>query len=171
VAAGAGSDDRQFAAARYDENGALDTSFGGDGKVLTNLTSGRDWAWDMAIQTDGKIVAAGAAGGLGGRFGIVRYETDGSLDSTFGGDGKVLTNFTSGWDAASAAAVQSDGKLVAAGSASGAGGRYGVARYEAADLAEGIAREPSGVQRNVIDERAKPSHGSSGTASTSSHGG
>jgi uncharacterized delta-60 repeat protein len=110
------------------EAGALDPSFGGDGTVTTNLTSGEDYAAGLIVQTDGKLVVAGPASGGGGRFALVRYLDDGSVDATFGADGKVFTNFTSGNDLASDLAIQTDGKLVAAGSAAG-GDRFALARY------------------------------------------
>jgi uncharacterized delta-60 repeat protein len=109
--------------------GDLDTSFGGDGRVTTDFTQGDDYAWAVAVQSDGKIVTAGQAGGSGGRFALVRYNTNGTLDSTFSGDGKLTTDFTSGDDGATAVAIQSDGKIVAGGWAAGSVERFAVARY------------------------------------------
>jgi uncharacterized delta-60 repeat protein len=109
--------DGRFALARYLPDGTLDTTFGGDGSVTTKLSSGRDVAFDVAIQPDGGIVAVGRAGGAGGRFAAVRYETDGSLDDTFGGDGIVTKNFTRRDDFASGVAIQDDGSLVVVGRA------------------------------------------------------
>jgi len=129
VAAGTAGFD-SFALARYESDGTLDPSFGEDGKVLTNLTGGFDVAYAVAIQANGKIVAAGRSAGAGGRFALARYESDGSLDPSFSGDGKVFTSFTSGDDYARDMAIQADGKIVVAGSAGGAGGRFALARYE-----------------------------------------
>jgi uncharacterized delta-60 repeat protein len=133
VVAGSGGNGT-FALARYDSLGALDATFDGDGKVRTNFTGGVDTADAVAIQADGKIVAAGEAGFLGewtGDFGLARYETDGALDGTFDGDGKVITRFTRADDSASDVAIQANGKIVAAGSAgyNGAAARFGLARY------------------------------------------
>jgi uncharacterized delta-60 repeat protein len=122
----------RFAIARYNPGGSLDSGFSGDGKVTTNFTTGYDYASDMALQDDGKIVAVGAAAGAGERFALAQYETTGALDNGFGGDGKVITNFNSGSDVATGVAVQSDGKIVAAGwsaPASGPDYRFAVARY------------------------------------------
>jgi uncharacterized delta-60 repeat protein len=116
----------QFALARYETDGTLDTSFAGDGKVTTNLTDGTDSAAGMAIQPNGKIVVAGSADG---RFAAARYRTDGSLDSAFGGDGTVTTNFPNGTESAFDVALQPDGNIVAAGHARD-GGRFAVARYK-----------------------------------------
>jgi uncharacterized delta-60 repeat protein len=97
--------------------GELDPSFGVDGKVVTNFTSRFDAASSVAAQPDGKLIAAGMAGfgGPNPTFALARYHSDGSLDTTFGGDGKVTTDFTGKADGALAVAVQSDGKIVAAG--------------------------------------------------------
>jgi uncharacterized delta-60 repeat protein len=130
VAAGlAGDADTKFALARYNVDGTLDTSFSSDGKVRTNFTGDFDTANDLAIQADGKVVAAGFAGGANTTFALARYETDGTLDTSFGGDGRVTTNFTADFDAAFALALQADGKIVAAGFAEGANPRFALARY------------------------------------------
>jgi uncharacterized delta-60 repeat protein len=133
VVAGSGGNGT-FALARYDDLGALDATFDGDGKVLTNFTGGVDTADAVAIQADGKIVAAGEAGFLGewtGDFGLARYDATGTLDATFDGDGKVITRFTRDDDSASDVAIQANGKIVAAGSAgyNGAVARFALARY------------------------------------------
>jgi uncharacterized delta-60 repeat protein len=109
------SNDVRFALARYNIGGGLDTSFGGDGTIVTNFTPGYDYVEDVAVQIDGKFVVAGGADGAGGRFALARYNADGSLDTTFSGDGKVTTNLNTGFDDATGVAVQADGKIVAAG--------------------------------------------------------
>ena len=131
VAAGQGpGSGGRFAIIRYQSNGTLDASFGGDGTVLTDFTLGYDAAFAVALQADGKIVAAGTASGGGGRVALARYETDGTLDDTFGGDGKVLTNLTSGDDFAYAIVIQpADQTIVVAGGAGGGAGRFAVVRY------------------------------------------
>jgi uncharacterized delta-60 repeat protein len=110
--------------------GDLDPSFGGDGKVTTDV-GGLDQADGVAIQRDGKIVVAGSAGGAGGRdFAVARYNADGSLDPTFGGDGKVTTDFASNHDQGFAVVLQADGKIVVAGEAFvSSDGAFGLARY------------------------------------------
>ena len=97
--------------------GDLDPTFGGDGKVLTDFTKGRDGARDVAIQANGKIVVVGRASTRRGygRFALARYRANGHLDPAFGGDGVVTTNFAKKEDAASAVAIQADGKIVAVG--------------------------------------------------------
>ena len=104
-----------FPLVRYNSDGSLDTSFDGDGKVITALGTFDDYANSVAIRSDGKIVAAGNSfNGSGYNFALVRYSMDGSLDTSFDGDGKVTTSIgiSSG---ANAVALQQDGKIVAAG--------------------------------------------------------
>jgi uncharacterized delta-60 repeat protein len=123
-----------FALLRLEPNGELDESFGNAGKVLTDFSNGYDVALAVAIQPDGKILAAGEAPD---KFGVVRYNVDGSLDETFGSGGRVITSFFGRGDVAMALALQSDGKIIAAGSAvftggdgtSGAVRDFALARY------------------------------------------
>ncbi len=103
-----------FALARYNPDGSLDAGFGGDGKVTTTFGSFGEFAFELAIQADGKIVAAGAGPGFTD-FALARYNPDGSLDAGFGGDGKVTTDFGSNVEAAFGVAVQADGAIVAVG--------------------------------------------------------
>jgi uncharacterized delta-60 repeat protein len=107
--------------------GDLDTSFGDDGKVTTRVTRQGNSATAVAIQPDGRIVVAGTSFGANGRFALARYRPNGGLDRTFGGDGRVTTNFTNGADAAHALAIQADGKIVVAGSSGD--DDFAVARY------------------------------------------
>ena len=122
----------RFALARYETTGALDPTFGGDGKVVTNVSAGADFVFGVAIQANGKIVVAGRAGGGGGQIALARYNLNGSLDTTFGGDGKVATNITAGEDLADELAIQADGRIVAVGTAGyySNGARFAVVRYD-----------------------------------------
>ena len=127
-----GSDD-DFALVRYNTDGSLDTNFDTDGKLTTAIGSGDDIAWSVAVQSGGKIVAAGtSSNGDNGDFALVRYNSDGSLDTNFDSDGKVTTAVGSGDDIAYSVAVQSDGKIVAAGYSYTLGGAsfdFAVVRY------------------------------------------
>jgi uncharacterized delta-60 repeat protein len=123
----------RFALCRYETDGTLDTSFGGDGKVTSSTAHGAE-ATAVALQVDGGIVAAGYSFGEHPKFALSRYKTDGTLDSSFGEDGKVITNFESRIDGASAIAIQADGKIVAAGTSWGwfgyfDYGSFAIARY------------------------------------------
>ena len=109
----------KFALARFNIDGTPDNSFLG-GKIVTDFSNDNDFARTVAIQSDGKIVVAGSTGNLNVNqdFAIARYNTDGSLDKTFSGDGKQTSRFDSSSyiNFIEAIAIQSDGKIVAAGS-------------------------------------------------------
>lgn len=98
-------------------SGGLDPTFGGDGVVTTSITTGPDAGFAVAVQSDEKIVVAGTGVALlTPQVALVRYNTDGSPDTTFDGDGVVTTSVETGVPAAaSGVAVQGDGKIVAAG--------------------------------------------------------
>jgi len=112
-----GSGNYDFAIVRYNSDGSLDSSFDGDGKVTTAVGSDRDYATSVTIQKDGKLVVVGYSQNSSGNydFAIVRYNSDGSLDSSFSDDGKVTTDIGGGWDEARSVAIQNDGKIVTAG--------------------------------------------------------
>lgn len=117
-----------FLLVRYNADGSLDDTFGAAGKATTDLFFGSfDHAHAMLLQPDGRILLGG--GSLGSattaeQFALVRYEPDGSLDATFGVQGKVTTDF-GGYVYVSALAPYPDGRLVAAGPAGG----FALARY------------------------------------------
>jgi len=118
-----------FAVARYNPDGSLDTSFDGDGMVLTDFAGGTDYGFAVALQADGKIVVAGYTEGVTWDFAVARYNPDGGLDTTFDGDGKLVTDFSGGNDTGRAVALQADGKIVVAGDTEGATWDFAVARY------------------------------------------
>jgi uncharacterized delta-60 repeat protein len=101
-----------FAIVRYNSDGSLDKTFSGNGKQTVGFGSANAQAKAVSIQVDGKIVVAGSANNS---FGLVRLNTDGTLDNTFDGDGKQTANFAA--LNASFIAIQADGKIVAGGSA------------------------------------------------------
>lgn len=112
-----GTSDDDFAVARYETDGSLDTSFSDDGKVITDI-GGSDEGNGVVIQQDGKIVVAGRSGQ---NFALARYNPDGSLDTSFDSDGilSLSTDSLGGnFGAANgvAVAIQPDGKIVVAGS-------------------------------------------------------
>ncbi len=105
-----------FGLARLNTNGSLDTTFNGTGKVTTPIGSGSDLGLNVTVQADGKILMVGQSSTAGNNFAAVRYNTNGSLDTTFNGTGKVEANFGgSSDDRGAAIAVQTDGKIVLAG--------------------------------------------------------
>jgi uncharacterized delta-60 repeat protein len=111
----AGTSGSNFAVARYNTNGSLDTSFDGDGKVTTDF-GGSDYGYSITMQTNGKILVAGTNGYDSA---VARYNTDGNLDTSFDGDGKVTTDFSGGyWDGGDygySVTIQTDGKILVAG--------------------------------------------------------
>jgi uncharacterized delta-60 repeat protein len=110
------SSNYDIALARYNSKGVLDTSFGTNGKVITAIGSGDDKAYALGILSDGSIVTAGySVSGSKANFALLRYNSGGSLITGFGTGGKVTTTIGGGNSWAHALAVQSDGRLVAAG--------------------------------------------------------
>lgn len=100
------------------EAGELDRSFGVAGKVLTDLTGDNDEGQAVVLQPNGKIVMVGnSSNSTTGfvEFVLTRYLPDGNLDPTFGGDGVVTTSFGDTSAITHTAAVQPDGRIIAAG--------------------------------------------------------
>jgi uncharacterized delta-60 repeat protein len=123
-----------FAAARYHPDGRLDSTFGREGTVGTTITFGGDDARGLALQADGKIVVVGYSPNFGGgdTIALVRYNADGSLDKSFGTEGKMVTKSELWNIQAYALAVQADGKIVVAGGGWRAeGARMLLVRYNA----------------------------------------
>ncbi|MBA3647417.1 MAG: T9SS type A sorting domain-containing protein [Chitinophagales bacterium] len=122
-----------FAVARYNINGTLDYSFSGDGKVTTDFNNGgSDEAHSVAIQSDGKIVVIGFTNKFGSDYALARYNANGTPDNTFGGSGKIITNFgVDTYSEAYAVIIQPDGKIVVAGDTNAGNdfSDFGLARY------------------------------------------
>jgi len=116
VAACGSEDPEDFILARFHPDGRLDTGFGESGLVRTDW-GGMEALTAVALQPNGKIVASGfvTAHGIGHTFVLARYNRDGSLDPSFGYYGQVMTDIVLD-DIAYALAIQSDGKIVLAGS-------------------------------------------------------
>ncbi len=136
--------------ARYDLDGTLDETFSGDGIVTTSLQTDTcfvDGPNDVALQPDGKIVVVGIVddGGPNDQnFGVQRYDLNGVLDTDFGDEGIITTDFGGGRDCAYGVAIQGDGKIVVAGEVTG--GDVGIARYDAAgDLDTTFGTDATGL--------------------------
>ncbi len=124
----------RFTLARYNTDGNIDTSFGTGGFVTSVIsTSASSTILDIAIQADGKIVAAGASTIVSSHFTVARYDTDGNFDTSFGTGGSVFTAIpTSTSSTIQEIAIQADGKIVAAGpSVISSNNRFTLVRYEA----------------------------------------
>jgi uncharacterized delta-60 repeat protein len=130
-----------IALVRYLTDGRLDPSFGGDGIVITSVGSGDDRAYQVMQSPDGKLVVAGYTEVGPGDFDfvLVRYNQNGSLDTTFSEDGKLGTSFDTGADQAFAAVLQADNRIVLAGAAEITGSllsrqNFALARYLPGDI-------------------------------------
>lgn len=118
-----------FAIATLNANGSLDQSFGG-GQVTAQINA-TDRLTSFALQTDGKIVAAGLTGNVPNiQLTLLRFNPDGTLDSSFDGDGKLAANLFPGLTIVDnrGLAIQNDGKVVVAGGRANVGG-WIVGRY------------------------------------------
>jgi uncharacterized delta-60 repeat protein len=105
-----------FAAVRYDAEGAVDSTFSGDGVVTTDFAGGPDHAYDAVLQPEGELILAGSAYTSGAyHFALARYESNGAPDAAFDGDGLLTIPFGSQDASATAVALQPDGKIVVAG--------------------------------------------------------
>jgi uncharacterized delta-60 repeat protein len=109
VGSAPGPSSQDFAVLRFNADGSADSTFGSGGRVTTDfLGSANDSAAAVVRQADGKLVVAGAIGGIGG---VARYNADGSLDTSFGNAGQAPSTGFNVTDVA----LQSDGKIVVVG--------------------------------------------------------
>lgn len=128
------SRDTSFALLRYNSDGSVDPTFGNGGTVTTNIGVEDDQAYAIALQSDGKIVAAGRRGiqfypteQRKGNVALTRYNPGGSLDATFGNGGIVVNDFGQGLESyAISLMIQPDGRIIIAGESSY---EFLVARY------------------------------------------
>lgn len=129
----AGSTSSRFAVARLLSNGRLDTSFSGDGFASAEINSGTHQANGVLVQSDGRIVAAGIwnESSSQSHFALVRYNADGSYDTTFHNDGLATTSFAATKVGAVAIAQDSVGRLIVGGHAgsSHTQSMFALARY------------------------------------------
>ena len=105
-----------WAIARFNANGTIDTTFGGgDGMVTTDFFGFGDLASGVLVQSDGKIIVAGMATAVTTDMAIVRYNTDGSIDTSFANAGRQFIDAFGGVDFASTVKLQPDNKLIVVG--------------------------------------------------------
>jgi uncharacterized delta-60 repeat protein len=160
IAAGYSSNSRylEFALARYDSNGSIDSSFGNNGEVITEIGSGNCSIRSLVIQPDGKLVVAGYAPDDSiYSFALARYCIDGSLDNSFGTNGIVITSFGA-FSGIFSSVIQVDGKIVAVGftgsSTAPGGSKFALARYNqngSLDSTFGINGKMITAIRNIGD--------------------
>lgn len=110
-----GSNFSDFALARYNSSGSLDNSFGIGGKIITPLGAFNSKGNSLGIQSDGKILLAGNTVNGSNDFAIARYESNGTLDNSFGTSGKVLTPLSTSYSNCSSLSIQNDGKILLGG--------------------------------------------------------
>jgi len=115
-----------FALARYNFDGSLDNSFGTGGKVTTDFGTERDFINDIAVQSDGKIIAVGLTQPISFYWALARYNQDGTLDNTFGTNGKVTQSWGGSYDRLDAVAILPNDNFLVAGRA---GDFSSIARY------------------------------------------
>jgi uncharacterized delta-60 repeat protein len=102
--------------ARYNPDGSLDTSFGNNGIVITNVSSGYDLAHSVKLLNDGKILIGGQSNnGLNDDFMLIRYDSNGVIDTSFGNNGIVINDFSNDTDRINSLAILNNGKIIAAG--------------------------------------------------------
>lgn len=144
--------------ARFDVDGILDGDFGTNGLVLVDVygIGEEDFAYDLALQDDGKIVVAGSSviesPGVGHT--VLRFDTDGSFDADFG-DGGLAPPITRGAGSPGGIAIQDDGKIVVAG-------RRTIARYTGdgtPDATFGSSAYVDPVELDRVDDVALQSDG------------
>jgi len=120
-----------FALAKYKVNGSLDSTFGTGGKVTTQIYNLNSYAQDIITDSAGGLLVSGYTLGAQQDFVIARYSANGKLDTAFGNNGIILTDFTGFPDMAYSSVLQSDGKIILAGRAGISSNSYGIglARY------------------------------------------
>jgi uncharacterized delta-60 repeat protein len=155
-----------FCLARYTELGQLDPGFNTVGTVLTQITSNAA-AFSIALQPDGKIVAAGTcfnAPASASAFCVARYRSDGQLDPSFNNTGVVTTTIVHGGAVTSlgrSVAIQPDGKIVVAGQCFDADARFCLARYRSDGALDTsfnggtLVSSPKGFAQSVV---VQPDH-------------
>lgn len=107
-----GFDANHFGLLRYHADGSLDTSFGAAGRVSTVFPDVWASVNDMAVQADGKIVVVGD---VYSKMALARYLPNGALDSSFGDNGLVVSDYASGKESALSLALRADGKILVVG--------------------------------------------------------
>jgi len=150
-------DKQEFALARFNADGSLDTSFGSAGRITTDFNGNQDVARRIIVLADGKLLVAGSSALVAPsiaetRFAVARYNADGSLDAVFAsGSGRFTTGFGGAINAAQAITVQRDGKIVLAGNTAadaGAFARVGLVRlFGQPTLLDGMLYGPGAADK------------------------
>ena len=120
-----------FAVACFNADGSADNTFGNAGLVTTDINSSDDFAGSVSIAGDNKIVIAGYSDGAAmEHFAVTKYNTDGTLDASFGNNGKLIGDYYQGNTVFNASILQPDGKILVAGTTwNGTNTDFAIARY------------------------------------------
>ncbi|MFM9912013.1 MAG: beta strand repeat-containing protein [Methylophilaceae bacterium] len=143
---------KDFAITRYNADGSLDTSFGTAGIAIIAVGTGDDFTTSIVLQNDGKILVAGYAR-VGGNydFALVRLNSNGTLDGTFGTAGKVTTPIGAAGDIANNVVLQADGKILLVGASfNGSNDDFAVVRYTAAGVLDTSFGAGNGIAITAI---------------------
>lgn len=135
----------QFYLLRYNSDGALDTTYGNNGVVISNFSESTARVYAIEMQADGKIIVSGNVSEWGNC--LIRYNSDGTLDNSFGTNGKIIkgTKFINSF------ALQTDGKIIVSQSSyedTGLGSANSLARYNS----DGILDADFGVNGNIATD-------------------
>lgn len=155
-------DSYDFATVRYNTDGSLDNSFDADGIVITSIgttATSADTPNAVLIDGDGKILVGGFVGNNQSDFGLVRYNTDGSVDNSFGNQGIVTTQIgANGSDAViHGMAFQIDNKIVVAGySLNGSENDFALARY---NYSSNVGLNAELIQKSNVVVYPNPNNG------------
>jgi uncharacterized delta-60 repeat protein len=134
-----------FCIARFNSNGTLDTSFGTSGKVIQPIGSSHDYGQSLAIQADGKILLGGyCRNGIYHDFCIARFNSDGSLDNSFGTNGKVTQDIGSYDDYGYSLTIEPDGKILLGGACYTSNIDFCIARFNSNGTLDTSFKSPHG---------------------------
>jgi uncharacterized delta-60 repeat protein len=154
-----------FAVVRYKSNGDLDTTFNTTGRVMTAVGTNEDQIHDSVVQPDGKLIVAGFTGngtnGSNKDFALMRYNVNGTIDTSFGSCGKIVTHIGSNVDIAWGVALQEDGRVVATGEVQNGSTSVdgAITRYKPAGGASATTKDFDGDGREDVSV-FRPSDGS-----------
>lgn len=133
-----GATDGQWTLIRLNSDGSLDTTFDGDGIAFFGATQWNEYAYKIALQSNGKIIVFGSlVSSSTNDFGVMRLNSDGSVDNSFDGDGKAIVEFgtSANYEVPYAGCLQSDGKILVAGYFQNTAINYAIARLLNSDNA------------------------------------
>ena len=137
----------EFALRRYNPDGSPDLSFGTGGKAAAAFPQGSSWN-RVAVEPDGRIVISGTDDP--GRLALVRFDADGSLDTTFGVGGLATAEFGPETEIAQGLAVQADGNFLIAGAV---GGKLALVRFTGGDLLlSGMSQQQVSRQLQALEQ-------------------